>query len=152
MWIVQESLESNKLLNYKKQNLCLEFEYPEVQIRGIINNLMLSHFQFADSSICFPKISNFVKLNVLVLFHSSLHKVPKMIKLTFIYTLISILCQVSESAKVVTTLDDIELYANPKYLNASVKIVYTSENHDDYLLNVEEDFGRDVGNVYVILF
>lgn len=38
-------------------------------------------------------------------------------------------------------------------MNGSVELIYLSKHHYDYLVNIEQIFVRDVGNVYVrILF
>lgn len=61
--------------------------------------------------------------------------------------IISVLFHVNNAAKLVATLDNIQLYANPKYLNASYEITYQNQNHKDYLITVEETFVRDVSNI-----
>lgn len=67
---------------------------------------------------------------------------------TFIYTTY-LLCQIITSMKLLTSVDDIKLYTNPKYMDGSVEIIYLGKNHYEYLVNIEQIFVRNISNVYV---
>lgn len=113
-----------------------------------VTSNLLNHLFFCSIN-CFPV--NLVREKKLVSPHPQQSSGLNMRRLICCYPiLISLLFHVIDPTKLITTLDDVKLYANPKYLNASFEIVYLNQNHEDYFVTFEENFVRDVGNVFVI--
>lgn len=61
-------------------------------------------------------------------------------------------CHQTYFFKLGTTLDDIKSFANPKYVNISVKITYWTRNHYNYLANFDMNFVRDISDVFVCFY
>lgn len=57
--------------------------------------------------------------------------------------------KIVSSTKLVTSLDDIKVHTNPKYMNGNVEIIYFGKNHYEYLVNIDQNIVRNISNVYV---
>lgn len=68
-----------------------------------------------------------------------------------VFVLFSVI-SLSDSVKLATSVDDIQVYSNSKYLKSKMNLTYIGPYHHQYMVNIEHIFFRDVRNVYVSLF